>query len=71
MNRKPLAQSRLRCLSRDQLEKLCIELAEDLRRYTSITDTDMERYVETPEEASQEGLQSLAMAMDPSKEARS
>lgn len=65
--KQPLAQSRLRVLKRDQLEKLVIELAEELRGhvYTQGPDEDHEREVATAEEASEQGYQALAMAMDP------
>lgn len=64
-----LAQSRLRVLNRPELEKLCIELADELLGYTFVTPEDedpcYERQVQTAEEASEQGLQALAMAIDP------
>lgn len=64
-----LAQSRLRVLKRPELEKLVIALADELLSYTVVTPEDEdpchERQVETAEEASEQGLQALAMAIDP------
>lgn len=66
-------KSRLRNLRRDRLERLCVELAKDLLNTTvyvppmQLADRQQpgERRVETADEASEVGLQSLAMAMDP------
>ena len=60
--RKPIARSRLRALDRPQLERLCVELAEDLRSLVWDENGDL---VDTADQASEQGYQSLAMAMDP------